>query len=465
MRVKKIVAIVNSVAFAIALCVAATPSQALADVGGAQGQSSADHADQFNGGWDGTTIGLAGRPYVTSLSIDGVSQLSDVPQSPGDNFWKTPVRAVVYAFNTCRVGDQPSPGHCYADPNRIGITLGYGNSDSIGTDFNSDAAAPYGITTSSVIDLKIQLNGFKGALGWTWLNGHPSYWSNDAASGVVEVKFSPNFMPSSQGLDPMCTTIPVSNCSTEQASAEVLSSSLILSVDKTNEVFGGALFATSAAIMGSIELASPINPADPAATKLTYGLAAPHLFAADYSPADGVAAGDARRGALYALLPNSLLQSAFALDDPARVADLLSVVRVTDNAAQGADQVAWTPWTSSENGTDGQLVSITNISFSSPKFEVSLKGRETVGGNPGDIFRKGMKKSQAEILKALKLQLAKGQKLRVSIAKASTKVCSVSGTAITVAKPGKCAFTATVLNSKGKPVAGKTKSASFTTRN
>ncbi|OXE35380.1 MAG: hypothetical protein CGW95_14230, partial [Phenylobacterium zucineum] len=173
MNIKKSLAVVSAFVLALTVGLTAPPSAASANDGGSQGQNGADHADQFNGGWDGTAIGLDARPYVTSLTIDGVSQLTDVPQSPTDDFWASPVRAAIYAFNSCPTGKTPDSGECYADPNRIGITMGYGNGDSIATNFASDSAAEFGITTNSMIDLTVQMNGFKGALGWTWLSGHP----------------------------------------------------------------------------------------------------------------------------------------------------------------------------------------------------------------------------------------------------------------------------------------------------
>lgn len=424
------------------------PALAVADAGGQQGQSSADVATVSNGGWDHTTTGVAGRPFVTALSVDGVSRMTGTPSSSADDRWAGALRVVVSPFNACSLTQSPAPGQCYANPNRIGITLGYGDNNSVSTNFDYSGALSYGITENSVIDMTVNLNLLNGALGWTWLNGLPSYWSV-GTDGSVRVKFKPRFMPSSQGIDNHCTTIPVSTCDTAAAASEMLQASMVMSVDNTNALFRGALFATAGAIMGSLEVPSGFNVTMPTSNSLTYGLAAPHSFAADYAGSPG----GVRKGSLYGFIPDALLSSAFGVTTPSQASSLLSIARTAGSTASGTDSVTWTPWTAADNGTDGQLVAITDITFSAPHFKVTRVVPR---------LRKGASRTQSQVLKDAGLSLTKSQKLKLTVAKASNKICSVSGTKVKAVKKGTCTYTASVVNNRGKKVAGKTKTVKFT---
>jgi hypothetical protein len=53
---------------------------------------------------------------------------------------------------------------------------------------------------------------------------------------------------------------------------------------------------------------------------------------------------------------------------------VLSVARTAESkstADAGTDTVVWSKWTAADNGTDGRLVTISDISFSAPKFKVT----------------------------------------------------------------------------------------------
>ena len=61
---------------------------------------------------------------------------------------------------------------------------------------------------------------------------------------------------------------------------------------------------------------------------------------------------------------------------------VLSVARTAESkstADAGTDTVAWTKWTAADNGTDGRLVTISDISFSAPKFKVTKVSSSNAG--------------------------------------------------------------------------------------
>ena len=74
---------------------------------------------------------------------------------------------------------------------------------------------------------------------------------------------------------------------------------------------------------------------------------------------------------------------------------------------------------------------------------------------------KGKSRTKKAILTDVGLVLAKGEKATIKIAKASRKVCTVSGSKVKAKKKGTCSYTVTVKNKKGKKVKAKTKTGSF----
>ena len=107
------------------------------------------------------------------------------------------------------------------------------------------------------------------------------------------------------------------------------------------------------------------------------------------------------------------------------------------------------------------MLTISNISFSAPKFVVRRQG-STGGTNPGGgtnsggstapkqlSIRVGGKASFAQIASRYGLN-TKGGKLSAKVSTA--KVCKVTGAAIKGLKPGSCKGTLTVKRTKGKPV-------------
>jgi hypothetical protein len=449
----KLTVFVSSAALALSALVAIAPASAAPESGGMTGQNAADTASGSQGGWSNTTVQVAGRPYVTALSVDGVSKLTSTPTGPTDDLWNSGLRVVVSATNSCKVGQVQAPGVCYNNPNRIGITLAYGTQNSVDTNFAHSSASSYGITEDSEIDMTINLNSLSSLLGWTWINGLPSYWKVDPIAKTVRIKFKPRYMPSTRDMDPGCTRIPVEGCSTETAASELLHATMVISVDNTVALFSGALFASAGAVIGSLEVPSSFSITDLSSNALTYGIAAPHNFAADFTPTGASAPGGVRKGSFYGFVPNTLLSTGFGLTDPTQASSLMTISRTSSTTATGTDAVTWASWDEATNGTAGQFVSITDITFSAPKFQMSRKV---------PTVAKGKSRTNKAILADVGVKLTKGQKASIAIKSSSKKVCTLSGTKVVAKKKGKCSYTVTVKNNKGKKVS--TKSGSFTVR-
>jgi hypothetical protein len=280
----------------------------------------------------------------------------------------------------------------------------------------------------------------------------PSYWASTVsplANGEVRVKFTPKTVPvmSVGG----CSQIPVSTCDIPQADSEVLEPGMILSMDNTlDPALSGVLFGTSSAFIGSLEAQVPSGQPP----VLTYGVAAPHKLA------PGAGGGD-RQGTFFAFLPSSVL-SLFGTSTNAFDSNIFSVARTGD---PGTFSPSWTQWNAGDNGTDGQLLTISDISFSAPKFVVSRKasgggagqgggapsgGSTATGGSnaPKPVsIRVGKKATFMQIAGMLGLT-TKGGKLSATVSTA--KVCKVSGSSIQGVKAGTCKGKITVKRTKGK---------------
>jgi hypothetical protein len=217
--------------------------------------------------------------------------------------------------------------------------------------------------------MTIGLNTVGKKLGWTWMNGTPTFWKTENLgqdNGTARVKFSLSDAPGVDYQDPnaqKCTTIPVSVCDAEKSTQDTLGMQMVLSLDTTlSAAFAGALFATNAAVIGSLDVSGGETPS------LTYGIAAPHKLSD----------GTVRKGKFYGILSDAVLESQFKIaTTETDMTKLLSVARTAESkstADAGTDTVTWTKWNATDNGTDGRLVTISDISFSAPKFKVTKVG-------------------------------------------------------------------------------------------
>ena len=395
------------------------------------------------GGWDQTTPGRAGRPFIKYLAVtNGVTTTVIIDNAAGIEsplaLNGSDVYAVVSPTNSCQPGQAPG-GFCYAIPNRVSVSLVHETAlNSWSYDFTTSSSSTPSVTSDSVIDLIVGIRSTYATLRWSWVNGVPNYWSTTTpvspTAGEAHVKFTPKTMPlmTSGG----CSQIPVSTCDIAQASSENLQPTLLLSMDNTLDAgLAGVLFGTSSAFIGSLE-STPIQAGS--APTLTYAAAAPHLNAD----------GSARTGNFYALVPSNILTlfgTSVAAFDPA----ILAVARTGD---PGTFSTAWAPWTAAGNGSDGQFLTISNISFSAPKFQVTrastaqASNTQTVSKAPS--VKVGKTVSLAAIAKGYSLKTS-GSKLSAKVS--TPKICKVVGKAIKGLKAGTCKGTLTVTPKKGKP--------------
>ena len=394
------------------------------------------------GGWDQTTPGVAGRPYVqylavttggtTTVIIDNTAGIASPLALNGSD-----VYAVVSPTNSCQPGQANTAGVCYAVPNRVTVSLVHETSpNSWSYDFTTSSSSTPSVTSDSVIDLIVGIRSTYATLRWSWVNGVPNYWSTTTpvspTAGEAHVKFTPKTMPwmSSGG----CSGIPVSTCDIAQADREALQPNLLLSMDTTlDAALAGVLFGTSSAFIGSLE-STPIQTG--IAPTLTYAAAAPHLNA------DGAA----RTGNFYALVSSNILTlfgTSVAAFDPA----ILAVTRTGD---AGTFSTAWAPWTAAGNGTDGQFLTISNISFSAPKFLVTRASEASASGGiveKAQTLKVGKTASFAVIARLLGLKTTRS---KLSITVSTPKICKVVGKTVKGLKAGTCKGTLTVTPKKGK---------------
>ncbi len=371
------ISIVASLVAACAISTASPHVHAAAIDDGMPDQSSTDTPSSQGANWSDLAGGVTGRPYIASLSVTTNAVTTQIVTN-GTATTAAPttvgaVTAVISPFNLCKTG---SSNNCYATPNRVGITLAYvKQAGQLGHNFSTPTATlTTSINATSVFDMTIGLNAVGKKLGWTWMNGTPTFWKTENLgmdNGTARVKFSLSDAPGVDYQDQkaqQCTTIPVSVCDAEKSTQDTLGMQMVLSLDTSlSAPFAGALFATNAAVIGSLDVAGGETPS------LSYGIAAPHKLSD----------GTVRKGKFYGFLSDAVLSSQFKIAaTETDMTKLLNVARTAESkstADAGTDTVAWTKWTAANNGTDGRLVTISDISFSAPKFKVTKVGSSGSG--------------------------------------------------------------------------------------
>jgi hypothetical protein len=341
-------------------------------------QASVDLASSDPGsygpGWGDMVGGVAARPYVVSLSVINGSVSTPVvtngttasaPVAPGA------VTTVISALNLCRSGQTPAQGVCYATPNRVALTVAYGNNATDGWDFSKpDVPVAPTIDANSVIDMTLALNTLGKSLRWTWINGDLLYWQTSNLgqdNATVHIKFRPAIAPyvanfaQSNG----CTASPPVNCGIAQADGQVLAANLVFSLDDTlDPALTGAAFATQGAIIGYL---TPGGSAQ--APSLDVQLSSAHL------QADGTP----ELGTIEAFIPSAALLNLYGVL-PTDSATAFTTTRSGDAGTN--DPPSYAPWTAATNGSDGLLITVKGITFSVPKYQVSSRLRPvTVSAN------------------------------------------------------------------------------------
>ncbi len=359
--------------------------------------------------------GVASRPYVTSLSVinNGVSTpvITNGTTTPPP-LVNGAVTTVVAPFNLCAAGQTPASGVCYSTPNRVGLTVGYGNDANVGMDFsNPNFPVVPVINANSVIDMTVAMNTLGKSLGWTWVNGDLLYWQTTdlgQADATVHIKFKPASFPwvtFPQGPGPTCTASPPQNCDIQKADAELLTANLVFSLDNTlnspDSAMAGTVFATQDAVMGYL------TPGGSAlAPSLDIEMASSHTKS-DGSP---------QLGPLEALVPAATLLNLYGIL-PADATSAFTTTRGGDSGTNGTP--TYTPWTAAVNGSDGLLVNVNDITFSVPKYHLrsKLKHLTTYGnarGGKTTIRARGARCSKKNKCVVSLYNLGRGKKLFVA---------------------------------------------------
>lgn len=361
-----------------------TPSQAQLDTAATSGSQ---------GQWGDMAGGVASRPYVRSLAVinGGVSipvitggTASAPTTAAGD------VTAVVAPVNLCKTGQSPSPGSCYATPNRVSVQLVYATgSDDVMHSDGINFAAPttalnQPVTSSTVFDMTIALNTLGQTLRWSWANGDLVRWETSnlgTPDAAVRIQFRPSQTPSidwsAAPAGNGCTATPIFNCDIAQAAGEYLGASLLLSLDNTmNPALTGAVFATQGAVSGFLD---PQGTAE--APALDMQIASSHL----------TSTGALNTGRLKAFLPSQTLLNLYGV----LPSDASGFFAATRSGSAGTNSApTFTEWTAAANGSEGVLVDVRDITFSVPTYKVvrkttALKSKAKVKGKTATVTVRG----------------------------------------------------------------------------
>lgn len=337
------------------------------------------------GQWGDMAGGVAARPYVLALSVTNggtttqvIADGSTTPPAtdPGD------VTATIEPYNLCTDSQDPLVDECYATPNRIAVSVVYAKENVVGSNFAapSETVTPL-VDADSIIDLTLALNTLGESLRWTWINGDLLYWRTTnlgSPDATLRVRFRPAERPwfFNDGSQNGCSASPPTGCTVTQAEAETLSASLVLSLDDSlDPALTGAAFATQNALFGYLEpggdpMSGPI---------LTVKASSTHLRS-DGSPQLGV---------VQAFIPSAAIVNLFGVL-PADAAGVFTVTRSSgDGGTQGTPTYA--TWTAAANGADGLFITVPDVTFSVPAYDVtqdlwfSSGGQEASGRTTIDL--------------------------------------------------------------------------------
>lgn len=320
-------------------------------------------------GWADMPGGAAARPYVQSLTVinggvstqvvaNGTTTTPSVPDGA--------VTTVIAPFNLCRPGQAPAQGSCYTTPNRVGLTVAYAMNGQAGYNFASpQVPVSPPVNASTVIDMTVALNTLGKNVRWTWTNGDLLYWQTsnlgqDDASVRIKFKPAPSPYIATFASNNGCTATPIRDCSIQSADAELLTASMVFSLDDTlDTALTGAVFATQNAIAGFLE---PIGTAAAPALELQ--------VSSSHTKSDGTP----QLGTLKALVPAATLLNLYGI----LPADAPAAFRTTRTGDAGTNSApAYEQWSAGSEGSDGLFVTVEDITFSAPAYKVTAKLKPT----------------------------------------------------------------------------------------
>lgn len=346
-------------------------------------QSFLDAPSTQFGTWSDLPGGLASRPYVTKLSVFNAGVETKVLENGTASTPVLPAGTITVAIsptNLCKSGQTPG-NSCYATPNRMGLVVGYQNGlGQLGYSFsNPKVQLLTPVNADTEFDITLALNTLGKTLRWTWANGSPTQWSiKDIGtdSALLRIRFKPVLTPVASNSGG-CSQVPVMACEYTTASANYLGANLVMSLDTTlDEVFTGALFASTRSWMGSMQTVSTQGGGDTgggdtgggtgsrgvrsaAVTvgqgQLSYGVSAPLTWSD----------GSSNASSFSAVLSDATLLNFFGATSDVvgtpEFQDLALNLSRSDGGTQG--KPLWTRWSADVQGTDGWLITIPDIKF------------------------------------------------------------------------------------------------------
>ena len=320
------------------------------------------------GGWGAMEGGVNARPFIKELSTLEMSAeavetsvLSNADNEPiPEQVGETNVDATVSAINLCRPGQTETPGQCYETPNRVQINFGWRDRGQGTGDLGSDGSIP-SIEADTEIRVTIALNTLGQSLRWSYLEGTPTYWKVNnigQEDATIELHFKPALKP----WPGACSQIPVNpTCETTSADTQYLMGSLLLSLDDTlDPIFTGALFAGEGIFIGSLEAASPSQTETGGQVpQMSYGIAAPRMIggARINSPTFQAFLSDQAILNYFGATPDVAASSGF-------FNTAFSVGATGAGTGANAPTIEASRWVGEANGTDGWLITISDIALS-----------------------------------------------------------------------------------------------------
>lgn len=367
-----------------------------------QGQSEVDslasaQAGPSQGGWADMDGGVAGRPYISNLSYTNPGSetvnITPVGGTTDPGFFKTnqlgegDITAVVEPYNLCKTGVTPQAGFCYATPNRVSVNIGFISNGAVHRDFYRPAEGQAAqITADTVFDMTVNLNTIGSALRWSQLYGDLTFWNTTSlgqTDATVHLKFKPTDHPEIIGdfnTYRGCYNIPQTGCPITHPIATFLEASLLLSLEAGyGESLTGAVFSVANGLFGEIcdgtfqsggagsnapycrQDASPMNPI------MEFQMAGMHYTDASHT--------ELTHATMKAFIPAGALLNIYGITpQDAATTFLVSRSTATGTTETGKnDPPTFTPWTIAENGSDGLLVTVPNVTFSTPKYKIKRK--------------------------------------------------------------------------------------------
>jgi hypothetical protein len=261
---------------------------------------------------------------------------------------------------------------CYTTPNRVSVAFGFKGLNSLSPTLGIDA-----LNETAELDFTIRLNTIGQTLRWSWLKGTLTYWQLTGlgtATASLRVKVRPAYSPTiNWALHPnssgvICLGYAQNICPLNAADppGRELGVNMVLSLDNTlSPALAGAAFATTGALMGYVDAVGQIpNPV------LEYSIAAPHF------EVDGVTL---QLGTIRALLSLTTVSQLYpGLSTLELAASGLNVSRVGSGQQ---NSMAFTTWSAAQHGTDGIVLEIVGLTFSTPVYRVYRPGSAGSGAN------------------------------------------------------------------------------------